>query len=231
MDSKRRICNNLLHLKFVMLLTYRSNTFVLCPGRLGRDGELLVVFARPAPCGPCGQPTPRKVPPRVQQPVTFCSSITRYLNFVHMYGKESIAEALIGVRAAHASCGTGTMSTLLLLLLLTSVALPSTLAAYDAPECPGGCIIASVVQPKRVCTCVQPSTCLNRRLAISSGVEAAAWGGGFKTLSNLLALASLGGDRCNLCDEEAFTYRCVTPPAQACITGTQSLPDSWHSWQ
>ena len=79
-------------------------------------------------------------------------------------------------------------------LLLLALLLPQLAAAIRSPQCPGGCIIATQVSPRRECACVRDScpsgapkaqeealaraNCGFCDVGCGSGARAAGWGAG-----------------------------------------------------
>lgn len=101
----------------------------------------------------------------------------------------------------------------LLLLLVCAAAVATPAAAKHSLECPGGCIIASVAHPKRICKCLVPQCGVagaEQALASSAAsMRAAAAAAGFrqrKEQQRGFNPPRLAGVDCDFCDRGFNTY-------------------------
>jgi hypothetical protein len=90
-------------------------------------------------------------------------------------------------------------------------------ASKSSPECPNGCIIASVLIPNRVCECVVPKCDLGleairklEEVATQAAAEAVAKGaapvGPPTAAARAAQLAGMAGQDCDFCSRDSFTY-------------------------
>jgi hypothetical protein len=104
-----------------------------------------------------------------------------------------------------------------LLLLVCAAAVVQPAAAKRSPECRGGCIIASVLHPRRVCKCVVPQcsvpgaeqTLASGTAVMRASAAAAAAAAGFprgKRHPRSLMPPRLDGVDCDFCDRGFNTY-------------------------
>eukprot|EP00882_Tetradesmus_deserticola_P014488 GHRQ01015408.1.p2 GENE.GHRQ01015408.1~~GHRQ01015408.1.p2 ORF type:complete len:108 (+),score=33.29 GHRQ01015408.1:598-921(+) len=104
-----------------------------------------------------------------------------------------------------------TCSVTVLVLLVCAAAVAAPTAAKRSAQCKGGCIIAAVVHPKRVCRCVVPQCSVpGAEQAIAAGkaalhAAAAAFQQGMQQ-HRRSAASRLAGLDCEFCDRDVNTY-------------------------
>lgn len=95
-----------------------------------------------------------------------------------------------------------------MLLLTVVLAAFASASARSSPQCPKGCIIASVVHPKRVCKCVVPQCHVpeEEQQQVEQGLKAAA----STSRRRQIRRPRLAAVDCDFCNRAPNTYaRCA----------------------